>query len=148
MKLVHHNSDGVDRPVEIGYKFTHESVEFEVTLMPEPHKPSSSGRVNVKSPSYLIGLFCISEYYCQVFDMEWIEREDQGWMSPEDMLTKARQIVGGIRGYNVGHLNVEALTENMAKISFDDLGDVTNYELGILKKWLDEHYDRKNKKVK
>lgn len=42
-----------------------------------PHKPSSSGIVIVQEDN------CQRECYAQVFGLEWIEREDQGWVDPE-----------------------------------------------------------------
>jgi hypothetical protein len=47
---------------------------YEVTFFREPHKPASSGKVNVRNPH---DHRQTGEYYVGVIGAEWIEREDR-----------------------------------------------------------------------
>lgn len=67
MKLVY--EDG--REVAVGDKVELSGEEYKVTFIVYPVKPSSTGRVEVKSD---IGQF--SRYFPSVIGAKWIERED------------------------------------------------------------------------
>jgi hypothetical protein len=53
-----------------------------VWMFSEPHKPSSSGKVFVRS---MDDMRFGSEYYVGVIGAEWIEREDQPWRQPQQL---------------------------------------------------------------
>lgn len=69
MKLVY---TATGEEVKVGDKVTlSNGVEAEVEYFAKPHKPSSSGKVTVKTEYYTM------EYYVSVIGAEWIEREDR-----------------------------------------------------------------------
>lgn len=68
MKLVY---TATQLPVQIGDCVTIGGDPYTVHYFARPHKPSSSGKITVRT----LGL-CL-EYYVGVIGAEWIEREDQ-----------------------------------------------------------------------
>jgi len=66
------------KPVKVGDKVVSRGERFIVTGWQEPHKPASTGRVNVKSnprsrrePSFY------QQFFPSVFEMDWIGRTDR-----------------------------------------------------------------------
>jgi len=102
MRLVH-KIDGKQVDVSVGYIFTHDGDMHEVTYMPKPSKPSSTGKVscsNITKGTEEI------PYYAQVYNMEWIEREDQGWMPDEEALKAVKDIY-----LKLFEMDISAMTE-------------------------------------
>lgn len=70
MKLIY---TATKKEVQVGDKVTLSDGEIvTVTSITKPHKPSSTGRVNVVTADGFGG-----SYFPSVIDAEWIEREDQ-----------------------------------------------------------------------
>jgi len=59
-------------PVEVGDEILRSDDTLTVTYFRPPHKPSSSGKVSVKSSKGWT-----AEYFVGVIGAEWIEREDR-----------------------------------------------------------------------
>lgn len=74
MKLVYKDTG---KEVQVGDTVVDRDGEpMEVRYFREPHKPSSEGKISVKSPES----DWTSEYYVSVIGAEWIDREDRiGW---------------------------------------------------------------------
>jgi hypothetical protein len=73
MKLVY--TDNPARAVKVGDVVTlRDGEQVRVSYFRPPHKPSSSGRVNVHN---VATPQAVREYYVGVIGAEWIEREDQ-----------------------------------------------------------------------
>lgn len=70
MRLVYKDTK---KEVKIGDEVWVNGQMLTVQYFRPPHKPSSSGTVSVK----LEGHTGTSEYYVNVIDAEWIEREDR-----------------------------------------------------------------------
>lgn len=108
MKLIHTDCNGDTHEVSIGYSFGHGPDTLEVIWCPEPHKPSSSGKVICNVVGESLGSFSNGEYFAQVFDMEWIEREDQGWVDPEIELIK---VLALLQELNYGDMSGDSISD-------------------------------------
>jgi hypothetical protein len=69
MKLI----DSTGKEVKVGSIIQFEGQDVQVIYCPPPHKPSSSGKMQIK---YASGENSIV-YYCGVFDCKWTDRDDQ-----------------------------------------------------------------------
>jgi hypothetical protein len=73
MKLIYKDGPHKGKEVKEGDKVVASGgEEFTVTGIEKPHKPSSTGRINVKSNDNYG-----TSFFPSVFDADWIEREDQ-----------------------------------------------------------------------
>lgn len=73
MRLVYND---YGKEVKVGDEVTlRDGVKARVTHFAKPHKPASSGKVNVET---IIEPTQTAEYYVGVIGAKWIEREDRG----------------------------------------------------------------------
>jgi hypothetical protein len=70
MKLIYSDSK---EEVKIGDSISVQGVSFLIDYFAKPHKPSSIGKVTIRS----VQEGCRNEYYVSVIGAEWIEREDR-----------------------------------------------------------------------
>lgn len=70
MKLIHSQTK---EEIKEGSVIPFHGQNVTVTYCPPPHKPSSQGKMQAQLPNGEN----TTEYYCSVFDCEWIEREDR-----------------------------------------------------------------------
>ena len=82
MKLIHKPTGN---EIKEGSSFLWEGRLITVNSCHKPHKPSSSGKMTVIYPEGATS----QEYFCPVFDCEWIEREDR--QEQDDLLERAKQ---------------------------------------------------------
>jgi hypothetical protein len=73
MKLVY---EGTQVPVQVGDTVHVRNKPYYVAGIVEPHKPSSTGRVQCCS---MDDRKVFTEWFPSVIGAEWIEREDQDW---------------------------------------------------------------------
>ena len=135
MKLIHTDCNGDVHDVAIGYKFGHGPDTLIVVYMPKPHKPSSSGKVtcrNVETSKVDIG------YFASVYNMKWVEREDQGWIHPEMELRTVIESYNDIFGYNMEGNNLDDVIETVRAITIASFPDNRLEDMIIMKKWLDK----------
>jgi len=135
MKLVHVDCNGDEHKVFIGYKFGHGPDELEVTWCPKPHKPSSQGKVSCKNLT--TGNDGI-EYFASVYDMKWIEREDQGWLHPEMELKTVIEAYADIFGADMSGYNLVDVIETIRNTTIASFPDNRLDDMMVMKKWLDK----------
>ena len=136
MRLVHTDCNGDTVEVSIGYSFDHKGRAVEVIWCPEPHKPSSSGKVTTSDIE--TGESNI-EYFAQVYDMKWIEREDQGWVSPEDQLISILELYEDIKDDDISILDLANVVDLVGQITFAELVDFPAEHSITIRKWLSEN---------
>jgi len=134
MRLIHTDCNGDLHDVSIGYTFGHGPDELQVTYMPEPHKASSSGKVNCYNLN--TGKSGIG-YYASVFDMEWIEREDRGWIDPEVENDRVRSILKRIHGVSYQKTEVKDMVDYVRDLEIGDFGEYAQ-DAAFLVNWLDK----------
>ena len=135
MKLIHTSEDGKKQEVAIGFTFHHKGELLEVVHMPKPSKPSSTGKVN--AVARLEGdLDYGIPYFAQVYNMKWIEREDQGWSSEQDQLDKIKDIYKDLFSVDMTFYTKEMVVNAVRDTYVSDFPHDSLDELVIVQKWV------------
>lgn len=134
MKLIHIDLNGKQSDVDVGFRFNYgEDHILEVVTCHLPHKASSGGKVTCKYPDG-----SMREYFTSIFDMEWIEREDRGWIQPEVELRSVMDAYKDIFGTDISGYNLDDVTETIRSTYIADFPDDKLEEMIMIKKWLDK----------
>jgi len=137
MKLVYEQDDELYDVTE-GFEFGHGPDTLRVTYCPKPHKPSSSGKVTVEVVGDNLAGAPSGEFFCQVFGMKWIEREDQGWMHPEMELRTVLEAYDDIFGVDLSGLNLADAIAFIRSTTIASFPDNRLEDMMTIKKWLDK----------
>jgi len=136
MKLIHTSEDGSNKQeVAVGFTFQHKGDLLKVTYMPKPSKPSSTGKISCDNLS--TGDSEIP-YFSQVYDMKWIEREDQGWSSDRDQLDKIKEIYKDLFSVDMTFYTKEMVVNAVRDTYVSDFPHDSLDELVIVQKWVSE----------
>jgi len=138
MRLVHTDCNGDLHDVYVGYQFGHGPDTLEVVAMPKPHKASSQGKVNavkrINDEELEFGI----EYYASVYDMKWVEREDQGWIHPDVEMRLVFEAYDSIFGVDLSGLNLDDAIAFIRSTTIASFPDNRLDDMMLIKRWLDK----------
>ena len=135
MKLIHTDLNGREAEVRIGFQFDYNGQVLEVTYMPRPHKPSSQGKITCK---HTTTGDCTGEYYVGVYDMKWIEREDQSWVHPEVKLRNVLEMYEEMYDDDISGLDLLSVSDMISQVDLEHLKDYPKFMKPMLT-WLNEN---------
>lgn len=95
----------------------------------KPHKPASSGKIvvsGVDNQAY--------ERYVSVFGLEWIEREDRGWVHPEVELKRIIDIYKDMTNVDMSGWNLQDVIDTVRSVEIAAVPDAENCD--FMYKWL------------
>ena len=136
MRLVHYDLNNKESDVQVGFQFDHDGKIMEVAYMPEPHKPSSQGKVScaVADDPEDMG----DEYYAGVWSMKWIEREDQGWIHPEIELRNVINMYEDMYDDDISGLNLTSVVDLVQQVDLEHLSKYPECAIPMLN-WLEKN---------
>ena len=137
MRLVHTAPDGRKSDVLVGFLFSKDGQDLRVTWCPEPHKASSQGKVSACLASDIEG-YNSCEYFASVYNMKWIEREDQGWLHPEMEMRTVFEAYADIFGVDLSGLNLADAIAFIRSTTIASFPDNRLEDMMVIKKWLDK----------